>query len=132
MNYLSKLQNKLVETFSLEELSSLCLSVGVDYDSLSGQGKSEKVRELVLYLKRRQALSRLQEALPQLRPFVEWRGLIDEAEREKLEVEPPARQSRTAGPAEINISGGSVGQIINTDNIGSIDGNFSFGDREKK
>jgi len=45
--------------FDLEELRTLCFRVGVDYDSLRGEGKAAKIRELILYLQRQGGLERL-------------------------------------------------------------------------
>ncbi|MGD9100157.1 MAG: FxSxx-COOH system tetratricopeptide repeat protein, partial [Anaerolineae bacterium] len=51
-----------------EELRTLCLDLGVDYDSLRGEGKAHKARELVLYLGRQRQFDRLLAALSRGRP----------------------------------------------------------------
>lgn len=70
--YLTTIYELLDQHFNLEELKSLCFRLGVDYDSLSGAGKSGKARELVTYLARRGRLPELLSAGRDLRPDVPW------------------------------------------------------------
>lgn len=42
----------IVELFNLEELKSLCFILSIDYESLPGEGKAAKARELVAYSQR--------------------------------------------------------------------------------
>lgn len=58
----------LVENFSVGEFEELCFALGIDYDSLSGNGKEAKARELVLYWQRRGRLDSLLDAIQQARP----------------------------------------------------------------
>lgn len=58
----------LVERFSLEELKTLCFDLEVDFDSLSGEGKEAKARELVLHLQHRDRWGELVAELRELRP----------------------------------------------------------------
>ena len=58
----------LVDRFDLEELRTLCFDLGVDYDSLRGEGKEAKARELVGYIERRGRLDELETRIKQLRP----------------------------------------------------------------
>jgi hypothetical protein len=63
----------LTTHFSEEELRDLCFYLDdVDFDSLPGQGKSAKARELVLFLERRNKLHMLLEAGRSARPDVAW------------------------------------------------------------
>ncbi len=50
---LVKIRTFLLKYFALEELRTLCFDMGVDYDSLSGDGHEAKCRELVAYVERR-------------------------------------------------------------------------------
>ena len=50
---------RLEEQFDLEELRTLSMDLGVDFDNLRGEGKAAKARELVLYLQRRGRLDAL-------------------------------------------------------------------------
>lgn len=61
VNLLSMLRHKLVEGYDLEELKTLCADLNVDYDSLGGEGKAAKARELVAFMKRRGRLAELEQ-----------------------------------------------------------------------
>jgi hypothetical protein len=67
-NHLSRLHLFITTYYDVEELRTLCLDLGVDYDSLRGEGKAHKARELVLYLGRQRQLDRLLDALSRGRP----------------------------------------------------------------
>ena len=53
------IRQRLEGEFDLEELRTLCMDLGVDFDSLRGEGKAAKARELVLYMQRRGRLDAL-------------------------------------------------------------------------
>lgn len=65
---LAKLRRFLLERFSISELKDLCWDLGIDYELLDGQGKRDKVRELIDYFRRRGRVSELVEAVKALRP----------------------------------------------------------------
>jgi hypothetical protein len=48
-SFLTSLYQTLNSSFSLEELRTFCLLLGVDVDNLSGSGKAVKIRELILW-----------------------------------------------------------------------------------
>jgi len=56
---LVELRQALVKHFDLEELRTLCFDLSVDYDSLPGEGKEGKARELVAHVQRRGELESL-------------------------------------------------------------------------
>lgn len=58
--------------FSLEEIRELCFELRVDYDSLTGEGKPAKIRELILYLYRRDRLYEFVEVVRRKRPQLNW------------------------------------------------------------
>lgn len=63
----------LTRHFGEEDLRDLCFYLeGVDFDSLGGQGKAAKARELLLFLERRSQLGALAEAGREVRPDVPW------------------------------------------------------------
>jgi class 3 adenylate cyclase len=62
------LRDTLVERFDLEEFRDLCLSLSVNYDDLRGEGRSGKMRELVLTFVRRNRLRVLAEAMQEAQP----------------------------------------------------------------
>ena len=41
--FLSRLRQGIAETFSIDELKTLCSDLGVDYDNLGGEGKEAKI-----------------------------------------------------------------------------------------
>ena len=51
-NRSTKLRQQISQHFDDEELRTLCVDVGADYDDLGGRGKSDKVRELVAWAER--------------------------------------------------------------------------------
>lgn len=55
--------NKLKNSFSLEDFNNFCFLIGVDFDELSGQKKSSKIRELILYFERRNKLGLLETSI---------------------------------------------------------------------
>jgi len=91
---LNQLRGFLVAYYDIEELRDLCFTLGVDYDSLRGEGKRGKARELVLLLRRQGRLERLLQALRESRrELFEAAGLSTEAAFvEGLSPEPPGRQ----------------------------------------
>ncbi len=48
--------------------------MNVDYETLSGDNKADKVRELVVYCERQQIISDLVAECKELRPKVSWDG----------------------------------------------------------
>ena len=72
--YRASLRKNLVEWFNDSELHDLCFDMGVDYESLKGEAKSDKARELVAYCERRQIVPDLVVKCKELRPNVSWEG----------------------------------------------------------
>jgi hypothetical protein len=66
------LHQLLAQTFSLEELRTLCFTLNVDFDDLPGEGKEAKARELVTYLERRGRITDLIAKVKHERPHVPW------------------------------------------------------------
>jgi hypothetical protein len=62
----------LLRHFSLDELRTLCFRLGVDFDSVEGNGKAGKARELVLLMKRQDRLLDLIEEIQLMRPNVQF------------------------------------------------------------
>lgn len=61
------LRRALVECFDDSELRTLCFDLGVDYDSLPGDSKTDRARELVSYFWRRGHLVTLTQVIESLR-----------------------------------------------------------------
>jgi hypothetical protein len=72
--YRASLRKNLVEFFNDSELRDLCFDMNVDYESLNGQNKADKARELVAFCERRQVIADLVARCRKLRPKVEWEG----------------------------------------------------------
>ena len=64
----------ITQHFNLEELRTLCQDLGVDFDSLPGEGKEGKARELVAYMERHSRLDDLAAILGRDRPRA-WQSL---------------------------------------------------------
>lgn len=64
---LPQIRDRIVAEFSLEELADLCFNLGVDYESLPGESKPAKARELVSYMQRRNRLPDLVNKINDLR-----------------------------------------------------------------
>lgn len=67
-DYLIQLRKALIEQFNEEELKTLCFDLALDYEMLPGEGKGGKIRELIAYMKRRNRLQELVEAVQYARP----------------------------------------------------------------
>lgn len=67
-----RLREILTRYFDAGEVRTLCFDLGVDYDSLPGEGKASKARELIAHLERRSRLPELVEMGKQQRPDVPW------------------------------------------------------------
>jgi len=92
--YLTDLRQGIISTFNAEELMTLCSDLGVDYDSLGGQGKEGKVRELIAHLVRRDQLAPLAAYCARQRPSYLW-SLDSTAEVQA----PPAANATTPARA---------------------------------
>ena len=77
---LAKLRQLLVSHFSESELRDICFDLGVDYEDLPGESKSDKARELVTYFERRGCVPELVEKCAQLRANVKWSDVLESSE----------------------------------------------------
>ncbi len=66
----ARLRQLLTDRLDLEELRTCCADLGIDFDNLQGEGKVARIRELILYLERRQEVQRLIAWLRQNRPDI--------------------------------------------------------------
>jgi tetratricopeptide (TPR) repeat protein/LysM repeat protein len=69
---LAQLRRTLTDYFNEDELRTLCFDLGVDYESLSGEGKASKTRELIVHLERHNRIGELLKLVAELRPNVYW------------------------------------------------------------
>lgn len=67
------LRQKIADSFDLNELRTLCLDIGINYESFNGGGTIEgKSASLLAYMQRRNQLPQLMAALEKERPDVIW------------------------------------------------------------
>jgi hypothetical protein len=71
-NLLIKVIRTLTSRFNDGELRDLSYEIDVDYESLPGEGKSGKARELVAYVDRRRRLKELLQIVKRSRPDISW------------------------------------------------------------
>lgn len=67
-----KLRQNLMAYFNEAELKNLCFDLQVDYETLSGDGKIDKVRELINYCERHHRTTELLHICRLIRPNLEW------------------------------------------------------------
>ena len=68
----TELRQKLITYFNNSELHDLCFDLGIDYESLGGGTRDATVRELILYLQRRDRLGEMIDLCRKMRPSVDW------------------------------------------------------------
>jgi internalin A len=68
----SGLRQMLIEHFSNSELNDLCFDLGIDYESIKGQAKSDKARELIAHVRRHGRTDELIQLCRRLRPNANW------------------------------------------------------------
>ena len=105
---LPQLRDLIVAHFNDNELRDLCFDLGVDYESLPGEGKAARARELVAYFQRRNRLAELEAACLRLRP--DAFGAPTPADRPS--ARPAVNQSGgvTINAQTVNITGDVVGR----------------------
>jgi hypothetical protein len=98
---LIELRNTFVTYFGEEELRDLALTLGVDYENISGSNKSAKARELATYLWRRGLLTKLAEVGPAINENVPWQKILVDYMPAATPV-PAADTSHKLTPADLN------------------------------
>jgi WD40 repeat protein len=118
--YLSQFHQLLNQHFDLAEIRMLCLDLNIDYESVAGEEKPSRIRELLLGLGRNGRLPELITLLQQERPKVDWPPLPDGFELpESLvgETAVPANQYHVYGDV---VHGDKIGRDKNV--VGDISG----------
>ncbi len=94
--HLVQLQSQMAQAFNVEELKDLCFQLGVAYENIPGEGRDNKVRELIQYLERRGQINALLTLCEQERPNLNWRVIKPRAaQKKRVEPIPSATQKRT-------------------------------------
>lgn len=118
-NPLAQLHQQLVTYFSANELKILCMQLAVDYEQLAGDEKGAKARSLVLHLLRRGRIGALVAEAAVQRPNVQWPTVSDEA----LKIFKQLAEDDKTDPGtvfKVEVSGGTVGKIININEANEI------------
>jgi hypothetical protein len=96
-SYYRKIKIQLVDLlsdrFNEEELKSLCFQLAVDYENLPAVGKSNRARELIHYMDRRDRLSELLEEIKVLRPELPWQEIFPKRSQQANLLEKLSLQS---------------------------------------
>jgi internalin A len=66
------LRQTLTESFSEDELRTLCYDLGIPYEDFEGTGRAGKARELALYLERKRLFPQLLTYCREHHPGVQW------------------------------------------------------------
>jgi hypothetical protein len=101
---LVQLRENLVRYFDEEELRTLCYDLGVDYDSLRGEGKAARARELVAYLERHSRIPEFVRLVRKLRPQVSGDEAPEMLDQDSSIEQPP----QATNPATVNTLASSI------------------------
>jgi len=115
------LRQVLTQYYSEGELRTMCFDMGIDYESIGGRGKSEKVVELVAFAQRNNRLDNFAAYVRQTRPFIQLKMT------DTLPKLPEAVPGSGPGGTTINVKGDLVrGDKMDGD---KVQGNqYNFGD----
>ena len=118
---LTRLHEQLTQAFNLPELHNLCFELGVEFEELPGERLSDKARELLLYMERRERLGALLALCAQKRPHLNWQ----ESERQQV-VPPPDYTAQVVPPAN-----SFVHEKTGLEFVRIAAGEFLYGDDKK-
>ena len=68
----AKLRNLLIKYFNSSDLDNLCFDLNIEYESIAGNTKEDKARELITHCFRHGILDTLVNRCRELRPHVDW------------------------------------------------------------
>jgi len=85
---LAKLRDRIVETFSTDEVDNLCFDLDIDPEDIEGKSKGAKARGLVSYCDRRGLLGQLLRRCGELRPSLNWDFVQDSNYKPALPKQP--------------------------------------------
>lgn len=101
----AQIRETLDTFFDDGELRTLCFDLGIDYDNLPGDSKTDKARELVGYCERRGRVVALYEAIYRYRPNAFWKDELARIQKE-------ACDQTIELPAPWQSSGGNTGPLL--------------------
>ena len=75
--------------FNLSEVKGICFALGIEFEDLAGEGKQEKIRELITYCQRRGRVPDLIRHLESARPHATWQNTppVSLFNQEGIEIE---------------------------------------------
>ena len=117
--YLTTLHKLLDQHFNLAEIQTLCFKLNIDYERVPGEEKQSKIRELLLFLARRDHLPELITLLEKERPDVEWPPVPDDFQLPESFAGETAISDSASRMADTIVNGDmiNVGNISNSSGI---------------
>ena len=76
----AKFREQVNDSLGIEELRTLCFDLNIDYESLKGEGKKGKIRELIIYLRRNNQVAELVDKMQELRPHINWSEMLEKTD----------------------------------------------------
>lgn len=73
----SEFRQQVTLAFNEDELHTLCFDLHIDYESLSGNNKNVKVRELIALMRRQNRVPELVSVLNDARPHIAWGSVLE-------------------------------------------------------
>ncbi|MCL4265031.1 MAG: hypothetical protein KJ069_17575 [Anaerolineae bacterium] len=92
-----QLRDTLNDYFNTDELIELCFTLGIDYENLGGDSKTEKILELIKYCERHGHTDDLINTIQRARPNIDW----DTPEPAQQAPRGPARKTSGSGSVQI-------------------------------
>ncbi|WP_420628565.1 hypothetical protein [Candidatus Leptofilum sp.] len=95
MSGLGLLRQNIVASFNLDEIRTICLDIGINYEELSGETLSARAVSLVAYCQRRQLLTALITRCAELRTRLNWWDGLDAYRPDAPEAAQPSDDAIT-------------------------------------
>jgi hypothetical protein len=120
--YLTNLHNLLNHYFGEDEIDMLCFQMGIDRESIAGNSKPARIRELIISLGRKGRLPELVQLARQERPNVSWPSVSSEFQL------PDSIASPSSLPAVVNNYYGEVvqGNVVKKTGGVHVEGNLEM------
>ena len=72
----AQFRQQISNSFDIEELKTLCFDLELDYDTISGENKDAKIRELIKLMQRKDRMPQLVLQLKKSRPNKNWEEIL--------------------------------------------------------
>lgn len=83
----SQFRRLIINSYSNQEIMDICFDLGIDYELLNGDGKLDKVRNLIILVHRQDRLPELISILKRTRTNIKWEDEIVNLGDDYLELE---------------------------------------------